>query len=120
LALAANVLIHIETTPPSARVFLDGKDQGPTPLDLNVTRGQAGVPLDIRKAGFATVVQTVVPDMDQRLVLTLTAAAAPNRRQSGAKATSPGATTASGAAAPPSPPPSPPPASTEGGFRRFE
>lgn len=71
---AAQVLLHVETTPPGARVLVDGDERGVTPADVRLSRGSTAVRLELRRDGFATLVQSVVPDVDQRLVLTLSAA----------------------------------------------
>jgi hypothetical protein len=113
-AAASPVILHIETRPAAAHVFFQGADRGASPVDLSIDRGKSPVGLELRAQGFTTLTETVVPDMDQRLVLTLSPATVAVRHPS-----------------PPSPKPPPPPAaatthpaapaaSEAGGFHRFE
>jgi hypothetical protein len=71
LATDSVVVIRVETNPPAAHVFLGGEDRGSTPVDVRLPRGQGRTSMDIRRAGFATLTQEIVPDQDQRLLLTL-------------------------------------------------
>ncbi|APR76866.1 serine/threonine protein kinase [Minicystis rosea] len=73
-ALPAEVALHIETTPPGARVSIAGRDVGTTPLDTRVARGTSAVDVVLRAPGFAPLTTSVVPDVEQRLMLTLRAA----------------------------------------------
>jgi serine/threonine-protein kinase len=65
------VVIHVETTPPGARVRIAGRESGPTPTDVRVPRGRDALEIEIAREGHAPLVQTLVPDMDQKLVLSL-------------------------------------------------
>jgi hypothetical protein len=65
------VTLHIETRPDGAMAKVAGVDRGTTPLDLPVAYGTTPISLELSRAGFAPLVQTVVPDEDQRLVLAL-------------------------------------------------
>jgi serine/threonine-protein kinase len=67
-------VVHVDTTPPSAHVFVGGSDLGATPVDVRLPRGSDPVALEIRKTGYTTVAEKIVPDEDQRLVLTLSPA----------------------------------------------
>ncbi len=68
---AAKVLVHVESQPSGANVLANGRDEGTTPLDLRLDRDTAAVTLELRKSGFASVFQPVVPDADQKLLLSL-------------------------------------------------
>jgi PEGA domain len=61
----------VETQPAGARVLLDGRDRGVTPLDVKLPRSASSLPLELRRSGYAPLLQTVVPDSDQRLLLSL-------------------------------------------------
>ncbi|CAN5924432.1 hypothetical protein BH11MYX4_BH11MYX4_51840 [soil metagenome] len=67
----SEVVVHVESLPPGARVLADGAERGTTPVDLRLARGATPVALELRRAGFAPTLQTVVPDADQKLVLSL-------------------------------------------------
>ena len=92
---APDILVHVESRPPGARVLTDGTERGLTPMDLRLARGATAVSLELRLAGFAPTTQVVVPDADQKLVLSL----APAGRRSG---------------------PRPGPTGASSGFRRFD
>lgn len=66
------VTLRIETTPSVARVLVDGKDRGPTPLDLSLPKSDTPVEVTLTRAGFAPRKESVVPNVSQRLVLPLT------------------------------------------------
>jgi serine/threonine-protein kinase len=91
----ADILVHVESRPPGARVLTDGTERGITPVDLRLARGATPVLLELRRAGFAPTTQSVVPDTDQKLVLSLL----PASRRSG---------------------PRPGPTGAASGFRRFD
>ena len=69
--VAAEITLHVETQPAGARVLLDGRDRGVTPLDVKLPRSASSLPLELRRSGYAPLLQTVVPDSDQRLLLSL-------------------------------------------------
>ncbi len=91
----SDVLVRVESRPPGARVLTDGDDRGTTPLDLRLARGATSVRVELRLAGFTSTTQVVVPDADQKLVLSL----APAGRRSA---------------------PRPGPTGAASGFRRFD
>jgi hypothetical protein len=53
---------------------------GSTPLDTRIARASSPVDVVLRRPGFAPLTTRVLPDVDQRLVLTLRAAASPAPR----------------------------------------
>ena len=67
----ATVALHIETTPPKAHVFVSGTDRDLSPLDVRVERGPVAVVIEIKRDGYQVLSESVVPDVDQRLRLTL-------------------------------------------------
>jgi hypothetical protein len=74
------VRLQVETLPGGARVELDGKAVGLTPVEVRVPRGDRAVTVVVKKAGFQELQSPLVPDVDQKLTLKLTPA-----RRGGAK-----------------------------------
>jgi serine/threonine-protein kinase len=98
-----HVTVAVRTTPPGARVTVDGEAKGETPLDLAVPRGSAPVVVVVQRASFEPIREAVVPDRDQSLVLSLLPSAKPPRSPTRAPARAPSA-----------------PRSSTSGFVRFE
>jgi serine/threonine-protein kinase len=71
VAPAAPVVLRVETSPAKAHVFVGGTDRGLSPLDVRIDRGTEAVVLEIKRDGYQTLSEPVVPDVDQRLRLTL-------------------------------------------------
>lgn len=69
--IADESLIHVETVPSKATIFVGGAKKGTTPLDLKVPKTKDPVTLEIRHPGYQTHREKVVPDVDQKLRLTL-------------------------------------------------
>jgi serine/threonine-protein kinase len=69
--VSAEITLHVETDPAGARVLLDSVDRGAAPLDVKLPRGISSLPLELRAPGYLPLLQTIVPDSDQRLVLSL-------------------------------------------------
>ena len=112
-----SVLVHVESKPRGARVFVDGNDRGAAPLDLHFARGTSTIALELRRTGYDAVHQTIVPDADQKILLSLTPSG-PKGRAKPPTVRTPANTTKE---APPTPPQPPPPAATESaGFHRFD
>jgi serine/threonine-protein kinase len=65
------VIVHIETAPPGATVMVAGRDAGTTPADVSIPQGTAPVSIEIRRDGFEVLSERLIPDVDQRLVMTL-------------------------------------------------
>jgi len=70
-ALPATILVHVETTPPGATVLLAGVSWGKTPVDLQLPAASAPVKLQLRRKGYADVIQSLPLDRDQRVIVTL-------------------------------------------------
>jgi serine/threonine-protein kinase len=98
LPALSEVTVRIETTPPGARVVVAGHEHGDTPYDLRLARGTREVKIELRRAGYVPLGQSVIPDKDQKLVLTMQATP---RMKPVAK-------------------PKPTATATSGGFRRFD
>ena len=71
-APAPRVLLRIETTPTRARAVVDGKAEGTTPVDVRLDRSDHPVTVTLTHGGYAPRKEQVVPNMSQRLVLSLT------------------------------------------------
>jgi serine/threonine-protein kinase len=72
-AVANEIVLRIDTVPPGAHVIVGGVDRGVSPAEVHVLRASEGLPIEIRKDGYLPLKDNVVPDMDQRLRLTLNA-----------------------------------------------
>lgn len=71
-APASTVLLRIETTPKGATATVRGKPVGTTPVDLHLDRSDESVLVVLTHRGYAPRKERVIPNMSQRLVLTLT------------------------------------------------
>lgn len=69
----ASVIVRVESTPAGAHVFVGGADRGPAPLDVKLARGAAPVEIELRREGYAPLREKIVPDVDQRMRLNMTA-----------------------------------------------
>jgi serine/threonine-protein kinase len=74
-AQAANeVALHVESTPPGAKVMRGSVELGITPLDTKVPREAADVEIVLVLPGYLPLKLRTRPEADQRLVATLQAA----------------------------------------------
>ena len=112
---ASDVTIAFESDPAGAHVAIDGVEQGVTPLSLTLPRGEAPLAVTLTLEGYTPLERTLVPDLDQRVVVSLIGAPRPSSgRARRARPETAGPVTAS------------PPAATEPepergrGFRRFD
>jgi len=118
----SEVVVRVRSVPDGARVTVDGRDGGETPTTLRVARGTTPVRVELRRDGFVTNQQDVVPDGDRDVELTLIAIPPQGARAKGA---TPGASTSTTSPRP-SPvkpagkPPPPPGTPTAPSFDRFE
>jgi len=63
----AEVTVRIQTAPAGATVLVGGEEKGQTPFDLRLQRGETPVQVTLRLAGHRDRVESVQPDVDQRL-----------------------------------------------------
>jgi hypothetical protein len=70
-ASPATITVHVESTPPGALVSIDGAHVGRTPLDAPLPRGATAAEVVLALPGFQPLRTRVVPDVDQRMLLTL-------------------------------------------------
>jgi serine/threonine-protein kinase len=68
---ATQTLLHIETIPSGSTVTVDGVKQGTSPVDVHVPKGSTPITIELRHHNYYTLRENVVPDMNQRLKLTL-------------------------------------------------
>jgi serine/threonine-protein kinase len=71
--LLSDVRIDIETSPRGAAVFIGSERRGVTPLELHLPRAEQALAISLKKEGFAPVDESVIPNLDQKLRLTLVA-----------------------------------------------
>ncbi len=65
------VMVELTSLPPGAGAWLDGVYQGDTPLAVVLARGTEALSLRLQLSGHETLEQALVPDVDQRLTLSL-------------------------------------------------
>jgi eukaryotic-like serine/threonine-protein kinase len=70
------ITVSIDTRPPKASIVVGGTVMGVSPFDLKLPKGREPVTVEIQRPGYQTLRETVVPDVDQRLRLTLLVSAA--------------------------------------------
>ena len=75
-AALEQIVLDVETTPQNARVIIDGVDRGASPAKIELARSDAKIRVQLRRDGYRPLDQTVVPNVDQKLVLTLVPAGA--------------------------------------------
>jgi hypothetical protein len=68
---AAVVAITLESVPPGAEVLVDSEARGRTPITLELPRAETPVAIELRARGHVALEETIVPNVDQRLRLTL-------------------------------------------------
>ncbi|UJR86764.1 serine/threonine protein kinase [Sandaracinus amylolyticus] len=68
---ARTVRVQVETVPPGATVSVAGQARGTAPLALELERGDAPVEIAIHLEGHRDHAESIVPDVDQRVRLTL-------------------------------------------------
>jgi serine/threonine-protein kinase len=69
--MPTKVTLHIETVPSKAIVLVNGTKHGLSPTDLHLEQSDTAVTVEIRHAGYVTVKEKLVPDVNQKLRLTL-------------------------------------------------
>jgi eukaryotic-like serine/threonine-protein kinase len=77
VAAPGKVVLHIETVPSKAIVLVNGAKQGVSPTDLRLDQSDEAVTIEIRHGGYVTVKERIVPDVNQKLRLTLVPAQGP-------------------------------------------
>jgi eukaryotic-like serine/threonine-protein kinase len=83
-ATVEQTTVTIDTRPPKATISIDGKVMGVSPVDLKLRKSNDPVTLEIQRPGYQTLRETIVPNVDQRLRLTLLVSAAPRPTTSAA------------------------------------
>jgi hypothetical protein len=67
-------VLSIETIPARSAIFIDGAKVGVSPADLKVPKSNEAIRLELRHPGYVALREQIVPNVNQRLKLTLTAA----------------------------------------------
>jgi eukaryotic-like serine/threonine-protein kinase len=65
------VTLDIESTPPGARVLVDGTERGVTPLALALPHSERAIEVTLALDGYRDVVEQITPDVNQRVRLSL-------------------------------------------------
>jgi serine/threonine-protein kinase len=112
----ATVTVRLVTIPPGATVNLAGDPSGTTPVELELDRGDQALGLTLSLQGYETHEDQIVPDVDQRLRLTLRREPVPRR----VRFRRPTGTAMASTAAPPSMEPAPQPTMMQESFFRFD
>jgi serine/threonine-protein kinase len=76
------VAITLESVPSGAEVLVDSEERGRTPITIELRRAETPVAIELRARGHVALEETIVPNVDQRLRLTLE-----RRRQRATKST---------------------------------
>lgn len=69
--IVALTKIRLETTPSGARVSIGGKRRGTTPLEVELPRATSALDVVFSLRGYTTAHQSIIPDSDQRLAVSL-------------------------------------------------
>ncbi len=78
---APTVVLDIGSTPSGARVLIDGKDKGTTPLEIALTKSSEQVELRLKHEGFADASEKLTPDMNQRVQVSLSRVGAEEKKK---------------------------------------
>ena len=70
-AAPTKVVLHLETVPSKATVLVNGTKHGLSPADVHLDQSDEPVTVEIRHVGYVTVKERIVPDVNQKLRLTL-------------------------------------------------
>jgi serine/threonine-protein kinase len=90
-AAPRTVVVDLQTKPPGARIVIDGKDHGHTPARVELSAGGDALAVELTLAGYHAQQLSVVPDVDQRFVLTFERAGVPRARAQPKAKTAPAA-----------------------------
>lgn len=88
-AALERTVLSIDTIPTRATIVVNGETKGKTPLDLKLPKSNEEVVIELQHAGYATMKERVVPDVNQRLKLTLVPSGGATTTPVGAKPAKP-------------------------------
>jgi hypothetical protein len=86
-ANAVETTLRIETVPPAASIVVDGASVGVSPMDVKLPRSDKPVVVELRHASYEPVRESIVPDVDQKMRLSLEPTRAPTGPRPKATAT---------------------------------
>ena len=66
-------MLSIDTVPSHATISVNGEKKGKTPIELKLPKSSDEIVLEFQHPGYATLKERVVPDVNQRLKLSLVA-----------------------------------------------
>jgi serine/threonine-protein kinase len=75
--VAHEVVLHVVSTPPGAEIVVAGALKAVAPDEIRVPRGTEPIVIEARLPGFETRTESVVPDVDRPIAITLVPRPAP-------------------------------------------
>jgi eukaryotic-like serine/threonine-protein kinase len=79
-ALPRHALVHVESEPSGAQLYLDGRSRGATPLDLELPLGDNPIAIELQLSGYRSMSKTITPDGDHSVTFPLKREAQKSRR----------------------------------------
>jgi serine/threonine protein kinase len=67
----APIALTLESVPPGAAVYVGASRRGETPVTIEVARSDTPIAIELRARGYVPLHETVIPNVDQRVRLTL-------------------------------------------------
>ena len=71
-AAATESLIKVVSKPEGATLSIDGKERGPTPIEVTLPKSDAPVELTLKLEGYDDAIDKITPDENQRFRVSLT------------------------------------------------
>ena len=71
-AAATEILIKVVSKPEGATLSIDGKERGPTPIEVTLPKSDAPVELTLKLEGYDDAIDKITPDENQRFRVSLT------------------------------------------------
>jgi hypothetical protein len=75
-APSERTVLAIDTVPSHATISVNGEKKGKTPIELKLPKSSEEIVIEIQHPGYVTMKERVVPDVNQRLKLSLVASGA--------------------------------------------
>jgi hypothetical protein len=67
----AQVLVKLTSVPDGASVIIGGEERGKTPIELKITRTSTPIEVTLKHDGYDDAVESITPDVNQRLQFSL-------------------------------------------------